>query len=199
MATDQPDRTSQTRDRILDAAWQLIEQRGAEITMAEVAKACGLSRQAVYLHFTNRSGLLIGLVEHMDRQLRLADLLQPVRDAATGREALERMVAAHATYHERIIGVARLLDAARQRDPDVAAAWEDRMAGRREQHRRIVQRIADDGQLAPGWDVETAGLLFYTVTLPHVWDELVTHRGWSPAQYREHLVHMLTRALLACS
>lgn len=185
-----------TRVRILDAAWALIEERGVEVTMADVARAADVSRQAVYLHFTNRSGLLTGLVEHMDRTLRLAELLRPVREAASGREALERMIAVHAAYHERIIGVARVLDAARHRDPDVAGAWEDRMAGRREEHRRIAQRLADDGELAPGWDVETAGLLFYTVTLPRTWDELVTERGWDTDRYREQMTRMVTRALL---
>lgn len=192
-----PSGNPETRARILDAAWRLIEERGVGVTMTDVAKAAGLSRQAVYLHFASRSGLLVGLVEHMDRELGLGDLVQPVWTARSGREALEHMIAVHARYHERIIGVARLLDAARQRDPDVAVAWEDRMSRRRTAHRRIVQRIADDGHLAPGWDVEAASLLFYAVTLPRVWDELVTALGWSPEQYRAHLTRLLTRALLA--
>lgn len=185
-----------TRVQILDAVWQLVEARGTAVTMAEAARAAGVSRQAVYLHFTNRSGLLVALVEHIDRELGLAHEMRSVRAAATGREQLERMIALHATYTGRIIGVARLLDTTRHDDPDVAAAWEDRMAGRREEHRRIIRAIAEDGDLAEGWDIESAALLLHGLTLPRLWDEFVIERGWSEDRYRSEVTRMLSRALL---
>ena len=40
-----------TRDQILDGAWELIAEHGADVSMAQIAKHTGLSRQAVYLHF----------------------------------------------------------------------------------------------------------------------------------------------------
>lgn len=186
-----------TRHRILDATWRLIEEGAPDVTMAQVAAAAGVSRQAVYLHFESRSGLLVGLVRHVDEQLGLAELAAPVQQATTGREALAAMVELHADYTARIIGVARLLDAARLGDPAVAAAWEDRMSGRRRAHRRIVERLERDGDLAPGWAVEDAALLFYTWTLPRVWDELVTERGWSTDDFREHVTRALTGAFVA--
>lgn len=186
-----------TRTRILEAAHSLLEEHGLAMTMAQVAAAADVSRQAVYKHVGNRSGLMVGLVAHLDEVLGLGELTRPVRDAASGREALAAMVAVHATYHERIIGFTRQAEAVRHSDPAVAAAWEDRMAGRREAHRAIIQRIADEGELADGWDVETAAILFYTVTLPRTWDELVIERGWTTEQYREHVTRLLTRALLS--
>lgn len=187
----------ETRKRILDAARGLLEDRGLPITMAQVAEAAGVSRQAVYNHVGDRSGLMVALVGYLDEVLGLAELAESVREAPTGREALAAMVALHATYHEHIIGFTRQAEALRHSDPAVAAAWEDRMAGRREAHRGIVRRLADEGELAAGWDVESAAMVLYTVTLPRTWDELVVERGWSTGQYREHMTRLLTRALVA--
>lgn len=186
-----------TRLRILEAARTLIEDEGLPITMAQVAEAAGVSRQALYKHVGSRSGLLVLLVEYLDDVLGLSELVAPVRKAATGREALEAMVAVHAVYHQRIVGFTRQAEALRHTDDAVAAAWEDRMAGRRVAHREIVQRLADEGELADDWDVDSAALLFYTVTLPRTWDELVVDRGWSIEQYCEHVTRLLVRGFLA--
>lgn len=189
--------SADTRKRILDAAWRLIEERGTGVSMTEVSAAADVSRQAVYLHFGNRSGLLVALVGHMDRELRLEEWSRAVREAPSGREALAAMVALHAEYTAEIIGVARLLEAARHTDEAVAAAWEDRMSGRRRAHHRVVQRIADEGDLAGAWDVSTASRLFHAWTMPSTWDELVTERGWSTDEFREHVTRALTSAFLS--
>lgn len=50
----------QTRRRILDAAKTLLEANpGAPVPMAEVAASAGVSRQALYLHFTDRTTLFL--------------------------------------------------------------------------------------------------------------------------------------------
>ena len=186
----------ETRDRILAAAARLIEESGADTTMAQVAAEAGVSRQAVYLHVSNRSGLLVGVIDHMNRTLGLSDALRNVHGANSGRESLEAMIALHASFSKAIFGITRALDAARHHDPEVAAAWDDRMALRWEDHRRIIQRIADEGDLAPGWTVESATDLFYTSTLPWAWDELVIGRGWSLDRYRDEMTRLLSRAFL---
>lgn len=195
MANDSPYGNPETRARILDAAWRLVEEQGAGVTMAAVARAAGVSRQAVYLHFSARSRLFIALIDHINQRIDLDAWLRPVREAPSGRVALERMIAAHAGYHDRISGAARVLDAARHDDPEVAAAWDDRMSLRLEDHRRIVRRIAEEEGLAPGWDVESAGRLFYTLTLPWVWDQLLG-QDFSAEECREHLTRTLSRMLL---
>lgn len=97
----------------------------------------------------------------------------------------------------RIIGFTRQAEALRHTDDAVAAAWEDRMAGRRVAHHEIVERLADEGELADGWDIDSGALLFYTVTLPRLWDELVVEQGWTIEKYREHVTRLLVRGFLA--
>lgn len=186
----------ETRRRILEAAWQLMEQRGAGVTMAEIGKAAGVSRQAVYLHFTNRVGLLIDLVDHINQRIGLGELLERVRSAPTGRAALEAMMDAHATYHHQVMGVFRVLEIARHHDPEVGAAWTEQMSRRLEDHRRVIRRIAEDGELAEGWDVESAATYFFTTTLHWVWEELITQGGWSVEEARDRLTLAVSRALI---
>ena len=47
-----------TRDRILTAARKLLEERGFDVGMGEIFRRAGISRQAVYLHFTSKTDLL---------------------------------------------------------------------------------------------------------------------------------------------
>ena len=47
-----------TRDRILAAARTLLENRGFDVGMGEIARQAGISRQAVYLHFQSKADLL---------------------------------------------------------------------------------------------------------------------------------------------
>ena len=50
----------ETRSRILDATVNMLEEHGGVgVRMGDIAKAAGISRQAVYLHFASRAELLV--------------------------------------------------------------------------------------------------------------------------------------------
>jgi len=50
-----------TRTKILEATWKLMEdRRGQGVRMGDIAKAAGISRQAIYLHFDTRTALMSG-------------------------------------------------------------------------------------------------------------------------------------------
>lgn len=197
MSIDPPDHYGDpdTRRRILDAAWALTGEHG-DLTVHGVAKAAGVSRQAVYLHFADRTGLVIGLVHHMDESLGLGESLAHVHAARTGVEALERAVVVHSRFNPGIDSVARFLEGAQGDANPLALAWRERMTYRLGVHRGIVERIAADGMLAGGWSVDRAAELFHGVTLPSVWRELVPRLGWSTDDYVEHLCRLLRRAFV---
>jgi AcrR family transcriptional regulator len=186
----------QTRTRILRAAWRLIEQKGTTPGLQDVAREADVSRQAVYLHFGDRAGLLVALVEFIDESLNKETVVAEILGAPTGEEALERMVRGLSVYTGKVDSVARVLEAFQYQDAAVAAAWRNRMSLRIEQTRAIVQRIADEGRLADGWTVETATELCYTILMPGPWRELVHERGWTPEQYAEHMMRLLRRSML---
>lgn len=184
-----------TRLRILRAAWELVAERG-DVPVGEVARHAGVSRQTVYLHFRDRGGLLLALVVHMDEALGLGESLAHVFAAPTGEEAMARAVVVHSTFNPGIDAVARVLEGVAARDDPLALVWRDRMAFRRQVHRDIVARLADEGQLAPEWTVEVATDLFHTVTLPASWRELTQHGGWSAHDYVDGMTRLLRRALV---
>jgi AcrR family transcriptional regulator len=186
----------ETRRRILQATWELIEERGGAIRLMDVAHRAGVSRQAVYLHFRDRAGLLLALVQHIPESLGFQKLLAHVIDAPTGVEALQRAVELHSTYQAKIDSVARVFEADQYRDEALRAAWRDRMDRSRAVHRAIIERIAQEGQLADGWTVDKAADLFYVVTMQGPWRELTRELGWTAEQYAEGMTRLLRRSLL---
>lgn len=186
-----------TRERVLVATWELIEERGAGVTVADAAERAGVSRQAVYLHFGDRAGLLLALVQYMPEALGFGTLLAHVFAAPTGVEMLRRAVEVHSTYSAKIDSVARALESAQYQDDALRAAWRDRMDRSRSAHRAIIQRIADEGLLADAWTVDDAADLFYTVTMQGPWRELTRELGWTAERYAENVTKLLLGSLLA--
>jgi AcrR family transcriptional regulator len=187
----------ESRERILRATWELLLETGPEIRLADVARAAGLSRQAVYLHFGDRAHLLVEVLAWADQKLELGELLARVSNAGSGVEALERMVESHAVYSPRIDAVARALEADQYRDEAVAAALRDRLDFRRAAHREVIARIAAEGMLAEGWTVDSAADLFAAVTMLGPWRELTDACGWSTEDYTERVSAFVRGALVA--
>ncbi len=64
----QLERRATTERRVLDAAMQLIAQRGSRaVTLAEVGRAAGYSRGIVHAHFGSREQLLAAVVREAQR------------------------------------------------------------------------------------------------------------------------------------
>lgn len=186
----------ETRRQILVAAREVLGQSGGALTMAGVAKGAGVSRQAVYLHFGDRSGLLVAMVQFIDESLGSAELKAHMWAAPTGAETLQRWVDVLSTYTGEIDADTRVLEAGQYEDDALAAAWRDRMNGRRAIIRTIVERIVADGDLAPVWTVDAAVDLIYVVTMPGLWRELIREQGWTPAKYAEHVSRLLCCGIL---
>ena len=147
----------QTRKRILEKTWQLMEgRRGREVRIDDVAKAVGLSRQAIYLHFGSRAGLLIATVRYVDEVKEVDARLQAMSTAANGAEALDGLLDFWGNYIQEIYGLAKALLAARESDKAAAAAWDDRMRALRHGCRFVMECLAREKRLALPWNIEQA-------------------------------------------
>jgi AcrR family transcriptional regulator len=178
-----------TRHAILQATWKLLKSHGAaRIRMADVASEAGVSRQALYLHFPSRTSLMLALVEHISKELGADELFEPAKKAPTGREALEASLRASARFHVRLHEVATALDLARHTDEAAAAAWQERMAARRQAIRRLVSRVNREGGLLDGWKVGSVVDALWALSAPRMYADLVVERGWSVAEYERFLV-----------
>ena len=185
-----------SRTRILDAALSLIARRGgADVTMAEIAKAARVSRQAVYLHFRDRGALFVALARHADEKRGLADELRKIAEAPTAVAAVREMVALQARMNPRIWALARAFDTVRRTDPAAERSWQDRLQHRLEGCRAVVTRLQHEHALRRGLDAHAAADLLWTMTSLRTWEDLVLQRGWTSASYETYVGGCLLAAL----
>lgn len=185
-----------TRRRILDATLTLVTRRGgADVTMAQIARAARVSRQAVYLHFADRAALFTAAVRHVDERRGIPEGVQRIRDAPGAVAALLEMVAMQARLNPGIWPMARALDAVRREDEAAERSWQDRLADRLAGCRAIVARLAEEGLLKPAIDQTVAADLLWTLTSLRLWEDLVLLRGWSVTRYRKHVSAMILGTL----
>jgi len=186
-----------TRARILAAARELLEEKpGAPVSMVEVARRAAVSRQALYLHFADRSDLFLEVTREADAAARTPERQRRIDEAVSGRAALREAVAVQAELKPELRGIATALDVLRRTDPAAQAAWSEREDARRARCGQVVARLDAEGSLAPGWDVAGASACLWAVTSQRVWDDLVVHLGWSTERYRAHVLALLEGALL---
>lgn len=182
--------------RILDAALALITRKGdAEVTMAQIARAARVSRQAIYLHFADRAALMVALARHLDERLGLPADIQQMMALPNGTAMLEANVSIQARRNPSVWAVARAFDAVRRTDAAAERAWQDRLNSRLEGCRAIVARLHAEGRLKRGLHPQVAADLLWTMTSLRTWEDLVLARGWSSQQYQEQMTRLLIETL----
>jgi len=182
-------RKEKTRESLLEAAWKRLE-RGDPAKLEEVGADVGVSRQAVYLHFGSRGGMLLALVDYIDRKLGLMERIEAALRPPDPVEQLESVLGLTATYQPEIHGVAMALVRLADTDEDVRRALEDRMELRRKGLESIVRRIAKDGRLVEGWSVGEVVDALWEGGAPSSYQHLVVERGWSPERHRDLLIRL---------
>ncbi len=93
-----PPKTAQTlnRDRLLDAAMALADERGvAELTMRKLAKQLGVEAMSLYNHVANKDDLLDGMIDRVFAEIDAPEAggdwkAQLRKRAVSTREALRR-------------------------------------------------------------------------------------------------------------
>lgn len=188
--------SSNSKLHILEAALALIAKRGgADVSMAEIAKAARVSRQAVYLHFADRAGLLVSLIRYCDEKRGLEDEIRKIQQAPTGVDQLRAMASLQARMNPGIWALARAFDAVRRTDKAADRSWRDRLQHRLEGCRAIIARLQSEGVLRPGLDPATAADVLWNITSLRTWEDLVLDRKWSARQYENRITELLLLAL----
>ena len=107
---------SSARARILGTAREITEKQGAAPTMAALARAVGISRQALYLHFPDRAQLLLALVAHHDQKEQLQAGIATVTQAADAAGAIRAWARMQAGRNPKIALDSPKTAQARRRD-----------------------------------------------------------------------------------
>ncbi|NER79733.1 MAG: TetR/AcrR family transcriptional regulator [Leptolyngbya sp. SIO1D8] len=173
-------RSAKTREEILDSAWDLLTVQGADVSISDIAQAVGISRQAVYLHFGTRGGLLMALVKRADERFTIREDFFAALDLPLPAERLDACLQVWLAFVPKILPVAKDLIRLRATDPDAAAAWEDRMSDLRSWLQQLVESLQVEEALASSWTIEAATDYLWVASSVQVWDLLVVERNWQP-------------------
>ena len=173
-----------TKNRILNCTLELLETGQAEkVRMSDIAKAAGVSRQAVYLHFPNRAELLIATTRYLDEIKDVDKRLTKSRVAKTGKERLDAFIDAWGNYIPEIHGVGRALMAMKETDEEANLAWADRMNAVRHGCEAAINALHADGDLSQDLTKKQAIDLLWTLLSVRNWEQLTLECGWSQKQY----------------
>ena len=188
---------SETRVRILEATVRALEEPGGHgVRMGDIAKAAGVSRQAVYLHFANRADLLIAAFLYLGDQLDVEGRLAPSRAATSGVERLGLYIKFWGEFLPEIYGVAKALMMAQDSDDAAAEAWRDRMVAMRDGCRAAIDALHADGTLASEWTRPKAtDALMAMLQVPN-WEYLTIECGWSTQEYIRRTSLLARRAFV---
>lgn len=188
-----------TKSRILDVTWNLLENGDKTVRMSDIAKAAGISRQALYLHFPNRAELLVATTRHIDVVKNVDARLERSRSATSGVERLHAFIEGWGGYIPQIHGMSVALRAMRSTDKEAAAAWNDRMKAVRHGCEAAVQAISQDGSLTRDLTEDAATDLLWTLLSVENWERLVRDCGWTQSAYEKTIKQTAEAALLSQS
>ena len=188
-----------TKSRILDVTWNLLENGDKTVRMSDIAKAAGISRQALYLHFPNRAELLVATTRHIDVVKNVDARLERSRSATSGVERLHAFIEGWGGYIPQIHGMSVALRAMRSTDKEAAAAWNDRMKAVRHGCEAAVQAISQDGSLTRDLTEEAATDLLWTLLSVENWERLIRDCGWTQSAYEKTIKQTAEAALLSQS
>jgi AcrR family transcriptional regulator len=194
------EQAEQTRERVLDAARMLFEQRGWQgASIAAIAKEAGVSEETVYARFETKRALLGELVS---RAVRGGDA-RPIPEQAgpralaaanDQREQLRLFATDIVLRLERAAPLVTIVAGASRSEPELAELLARLHAERLRNLRVLVDALALNGPLALSDDeaVETV----WALTSPELHQLLTRVRGWTRSRYCDWLADSLTQLLL---
>jgi AcrR family transcriptional regulator len=184
-----------TRELIVDAACELFVAQGYMATTIEAISArAGVAVSTVYAVFRNKRGILQVIRERWHQESGQRDIYRQALEQPDPRRRLE--LAAHATRRQWETGGAMMAiyQAAAAADPDAAAELTTALQGRRTFLTHFISGMAE--QLHSDLSPARAVTLFYTLTQPAIYQDLVGGDGWSPQEYEVWLAETLQQQLL---
>ena len=185
-----------TRQLIVDAACELFLVQGYIPTTIEAISAkAGVAVSTVYAVFRNKRGILQAIRERWHQESGQRDIYRQAMEQLDSKRRLE--LAAYATRRqwETSGAMMTIYQAAAAVDPDAAAELSTALQGRRTFLTQFIGDMAE--QLRPDLSPARAVALFYALTQPTIYQELVAVDGWSPQEYEVWLAATLQLQLLS--
>jgi AcrR family transcriptional regulator len=183
--------TLRTRKHLLDVLGRLLEERGLDISLPDLAKEAGVATATVYRHFDD----LHDLREEFYRST-ISDLISQFEQAletSRGRAAFERFCSTWVTTAANWARAATFIRSAegyleRVRRQDGLVTRLHRLLT------TVIDQLVHDGDL-PAQDPEYAALMWITLFDERVLVDLSASLGWTRERISQHLSATLLAAL----
>ena len=190
-------KSEKTRTRILRTTLDLLASSNPQLTrVSDIAKASGISRQALYLHFPTRAELLIAATKYLDENADIDASLAESRAAISGTARLDAFIHAWGNHIPVIYGVGRALLAMSHSDEEARAAWDNRMVAVRHGCTAAITALDKDDILRDDLTIEKATDLLWTILSVRNWEALTQTCGWTQDAYLAEVRRMARAALI---
>jgi AcrR family transcriptional regulator len=189
------DAVDETRQRVVAAARERLSESGYHGTSVDdVARRADVARATVYHQFGSKVGLLEAVIEDFERRAGLAELARLIEEAPAHR-LLGRVVAAGCRYWATDPVLCRKIINLGAADPEVSALLERHDAGRERLLARMLDRLADAGELRPGCSRAEAADVLWLVTSFDAFDLLTRGGRRTPAVAARRLIGLAERQI----
>jgi AcrR family transcriptional regulator len=152
-------RSERAHQAILDAANEILEERGfVDLTIDEVAQRAAVSKTTIYRRWPTKGTLVFEAfsIDFLDRHPR-PDTGSLRGDLLAALRGWIRMVKGTVKGRTLVGLIAEV-----QRDSELAEIWRDRFMGPvREQHRTMVEKAIERGEVSPDTDPDVVLDLIY--------------------------------------
>ena len=192
---------AESRRAVLTAARQQLLSKGfAMTTVQSVAAEAGVSAEFVYKNVGPKGALVAAVLDAAiggdDEPVAQAqrDSVTRLRELTSARGVLAGYVQVLMPVQERIAPL--LVLAAQSPDPAAAAALTKADTERLTGMTALAHHLHRLGGLRADADPSRTRDVLWTSTSPHMYDLLVTRRGWLLPDYGNHVLDMLAAALL---
>jgi AcrR family transcriptional regulator len=187
-------RSAETRQRIIDAARQLILADGYRATtIAAVAARSGVNVDTVYELVGRKPVLLRELIEQAisgtDHAVAAQerDYVQAITAEPDPAHKLVIYARAVRRIQERMAPLLLAVRDASSTEPEAEEVWQEISERRAANMRLLIRDIRDAGGLRAGLSVNEAADVMWALNSSEIYILLITERGWSPRRFERWL------------
>lgn len=184
---------AETRSRILAAAREVIPEAETTVGVDEIARHAGVAVQTIYDHFGSKGGLLVAVVQDVQRSAGLLEALEGVFRSRDGESALRRMIAATLGLWHHAWPYIEFILRSRRVDKVVGGEMAELDTLRHAHLWVICRQLENEGRLRTRRRAAWAADQVFALTTATVYEELVARRGWS----LNAAIDAITRAAMA--
>ena len=185
-----------TRNEILDAGMSLFWEKGAQLTVKDVADAANVSRQMVYQYFKSRGGLLIELARRKDEMSKIKEMFFTAMKTVDPKKRISEVLDVWLNYVSEIYELANELIRSRYTDKEAEAAYLDRMAEVKTWFKSLIMTLYHSQNLNKKYTLEEAVTLMSSMFSFQMYELLHKENGWTHSQISTHLKEMIIQELV---